>query len=322
MSGFEVGNAEGRQLSVKDGHTTVSAVVNTYNHKRYISKAIESILGQTLRATEIIVVDDGSTDGTEEHVRREFGDRVRYCYQSERGIGASRNTALRLASGEWLAFLDSDDYWAPRKLELQMAALAARPTVAMVACIGVECTPDGTVLGQLGLPEPFSMEAVRSELRRRCIFCSSGIMVRRQTLEDVQGYPEDLMFGEDLVTFARIAAGYEIAAVKTPLFYKVQLPRGLSSRPDAVLRDGMISFRRCREALGRQTWPERWLDGMAFRQSEAQLFFHTGWLYAAKRARHDAAISVLRGLAHWPFLTWWQYRSLYWLLARLLGREG
>jgi glycosyltransferase involved in cell wall biosynthesis len=300
----------------------ISAVINTYNHKGYIGKAIRSILSQTLLPDEIIVIDDGSTDGSEEYVRQEFGDRVLYFYQEERGIGASRNAAIRVARGAWIAFLDSDDYWAPEKLEMQMSAARNQPRAVMVTCIGRECTPDGTILGELGLPRPFTMETVRAELRRRCIFCSSGLLIRRDVLAKVGGFPEDLMFGEDLVTFAKVAADHEIIAVDQPLFYKTQLPRGLSSRPDAVLRDGLISFRRCKEALARRSGAGRWFDAIAFRQSEAQLYIHTAWLYAARKERGKAVRFITRGLIHWPFLTVWQYRSLYWLGAKLVKERG
>ena len=146
--------------------------------------------------------------------------------------------------------------------------------------------------------------------------------MRRDVLDLVGGFPEDLMFGEDLVTFARIAAGFEIGAVHRTLFYKTQLPSGLSSRPHAVLRDGLISFQRCKEALARRTWPGNWIDMGAFRQSEAQLYFHTAWLYIGRRDKRKAAIAVIHGLTHCPILTIWQYRAVYWLCGHLLQRSA
>jgi glycosyltransferase involved in cell wall biosynthesis len=109
----------------------ISAIITTFNCETYLGQAIESILNQTVAADEIIVVDDGSSDGSAELVRR-YGSRVLYLWQSNRGPGAARNLGIRVAQGELLAFLDSDDLWLPRKLELQMAALDRDPDIDLV----------------------------------------------------------------------------------------------------------------------------------------------------------------------------------------------
>src|ERR1700694_44105 len=96
---------------------TITVVINTYNDRVHIGKAIQSVLDQTVPAHEIIVVDDGSSDGTEDYLRKNFGDKLIYHYHPNRGLPASRNVGFDLSSGDWLAFIDSDDYWAPDKLE-------------------------------------------------------------------------------------------------------------------------------------------------------------------------------------------------------------
>lgn len=98
----------------------VSVIIPVYNCERYIAKAIESVLSQTYRPIEIIVVDDGSTDGSAEVVKA-FGSSVHYCYQANNGIGAARNKGINLARGNFLAFLDADDLWVEDKLMQQMA---------------------------------------------------------------------------------------------------------------------------------------------------------------------------------------------------------
>lgn len=308
-------------MSTAEFRTSVTVVINTYNDRKHVGRAIRSVLNQTREPSEVLLIDDGSTDGTGEFVRNDFGDRVRYHWHPNRGIAASRNLGIHLAAGEWIGFLDSDDYWAPEKLDLQLSAAREAPGAGMVACVGLVCTPEGAIVGKAGLPQPFTMKAVRAELRRRCILLFSGLLIRRDVMTQVGGFPEDLAFGEDLVTVAKIAAAFEITAVHQPLFYKTQLPQSLSSSPEAALSQGRISARRCREALARHSWPGNWLDELAFRQSEAQLFFHTAWLYAGIHDKRKAALAVIRGLVHWPFLTMWQYRSVYWLCARLLRRE-
>jgi glycosyltransferase involved in cell wall biosynthesis len=100
----------------------ISVIVPVYNGEKYLAAAIDSVLCQAYSATEILVVDDGSVDGSAQ-VAQGFGDRVRYFHQPNRGIGAARNRGIEIAKGAFFAFLDADDLWEPRKLALQMAAL-------------------------------------------------------------------------------------------------------------------------------------------------------------------------------------------------------
>lgn len=104
----------------------VSCVIPTYNGERFIGQAIESILSQAYKHYEIICVDDGSTDATASVVQA-FGDRVQYVYQDNAGPATARNSGTRIARGEFLAFLDSDDIWELNKLEVQVAYLRSNP---------------------------------------------------------------------------------------------------------------------------------------------------------------------------------------------------
>jgi glycosyltransferase involved in cell wall biosynthesis len=99
----------------------ITAIIPVYNGERYLAEAIESVSAQTYRPIEVIVVDDGSTDGTA-RVAQRFGS-IRYCRQLHGGIGSARNRGVALAKGGVLAFLDADDLWEKDKLRLQMAAL-------------------------------------------------------------------------------------------------------------------------------------------------------------------------------------------------------
>jgi glycosyltransferase involved in cell wall biosynthesis len=109
----------------------ISVIIPTYNRKDYIGDAIDSVLQQTCRDVEIIVVDDGSTDGTHERVA-EYGEKVRYIFTPNRGIGHARNLGMAHARGEFLAFLDSDDLFYPYMLELESRLLELHPDVGLV----------------------------------------------------------------------------------------------------------------------------------------------------------------------------------------------
>jgi glycosyltransferase involved in cell wall biosynthesis len=103
-----------------------------FNCEQYVAEAIDSILSQkTDHAVKIIVVDDGSTDRSGERIKS-FGDSVRYLYQENAGIGAARNTGIRLSQSGFLAFLDADDLWTPNKIQLQMEQLLERPCLEAV----------------------------------------------------------------------------------------------------------------------------------------------------------------------------------------------
>jgi glycosyltransferase involved in cell wall biosynthesis len=106
--------------------TTISCVVPVFNGERYLAEALDSVLRQSRPPDEIVIVDDGSTDGSAEVVRR-YGDRVRYVRQTNRGAAAARNRGVELSRGQFLAFIDQDDLWQPQKLELQLASFAADP---------------------------------------------------------------------------------------------------------------------------------------------------------------------------------------------------
>src|ERR1700742_1131194 len=102
----------------------VSVVIPTYNRAGKVQKAVESVLAQSLPPFEVIVVDDGSSDGTDQALREAFGDRIRYVYQANQGVSVARNRGINDARGEWIAFLDSDDLWKKDKLDWQLTALA------------------------------------------------------------------------------------------------------------------------------------------------------------------------------------------------------
>lgn len=102
----------------------ISVIIPVYNGERYLAETIQSILAQTLLPLEIIVVDDGSTDGTAA-IAQSFPTLVRYVYQPNQGVAYSLNRGIQLAQGDFLAFLDSDDLWLPEKLARQMAVLEA-----------------------------------------------------------------------------------------------------------------------------------------------------------------------------------------------------
>ncbi|MGD9255575.1 MAG: glycosyltransferase family A protein, partial [Chromatiales bacterium] len=105
---------------------TISVIIPTCNRVETLPRALDSVLAQTLSVDEVIVVDDGSTDGTADLVRASY-PQVRLLQQPNRGVSAARNRGIRKATGDWIAFLDSDDRWLPAKLEAQFRLIEQHP---------------------------------------------------------------------------------------------------------------------------------------------------------------------------------------------------
>lgn len=114
-----------------DSEDLVSVIIPTYNRARFCKAAVESVLSQTYENVEVIIVDDGSTDNTEKIISG-LNRRLKYIRQSNAGVSTARNTGLQAATGEYIAFLDSDDVWLPWKLEAQLKVLHAFPKAGMV----------------------------------------------------------------------------------------------------------------------------------------------------------------------------------------------
>lgn len=125
----------------------VSVVIPTYNRADIITRAVDSVLAQTVDDIEVLIIDDGSTDGTRALIEDIDDSRVRYlAHDTNRGVSAARNTGVEAGRGEYVAFLDSDDEWLPRKLERQLSALDGREE----GWIGVYCDVASTGLSTTG----------------------------------------------------------------------------------------------------------------------------------------------------------------------------
>jgi glycosyltransferase involved in cell wall biosynthesis len=180
----------------------VSALIPTYNRREHVFRAIDSVLAQTSPVDEIIVVDDGSTDGSAEAVRSFYGSRVTLIQQKNSGVSAARNRGIREARGEWIAFLDSDDVWFPTKLERQFEALAALGE-GFGMCF-TDCVYSGdealnrSVFQEMGFESAPEFGAVEEpakymlEKREPFLFPSS-MLIRRSLLSGNDAFDESLV---------------------------------------------------------------------------------------------------------------------------------
>jgi glycosyltransferase involved in cell wall biosynthesis len=191
--------------------------IPTYNYGRFLPHALDSVLGQTYPAREVIVVDDGSTDETPSVLAR-YKDRIRVIHQCRSGPSAARNAGVMVASGELLAFLDSDDVWLPRKLERQVQRLQTEPGLGLIHCGIEEIDVTGASFRRRldGLEGWIADELL---LMRRAVILGggSGSLIPRRVFAVAGGFDESLQAAEDWDLFYRIARRYQVGFVSEVL---------------------------------------------------------------------------------------------------------
>ena len=193
----------------------ISAVIPTYNYGRFVADAVESVLAQTYRRLEVIVVDDGSKDDTRERLAP-YLDRIRYVYQENQGLSAARNTGIRTATGEWVALLDSDDLWHPRKLELQVKYLRAHPEIGL---LGSDHMFDlhGDWPWVPNEPEDSARAVTLDYLVMSVRFSPSSALIRKALFQRVGLFDTDLRSAEDRDMWIRLADVAPVAKLWLPL---------------------------------------------------------------------------------------------------------
>lgn len=195
---------------------TVTVVIPTYNAITYLPETLKSLLNQTFNDFEVIIVDDGSSDRTQEWVGNLTDARIKGVVQINQGVAVARNQGIALASGKYIAFLDSDDLWKPTKLEKQVECLEENPDVGLVNTWIENIDEQGNYLTTVQTPESGS-NAWNQIIEENLILCGSVPMIRRSCFEDVGVFDTNLLSAEDWDMWIRIAAKYSFAVIREPL---------------------------------------------------------------------------------------------------------
>ena len=199
---------------------TVSVIIPTYNRANLVDKAIKSVLSQTYQDFEIIVIDDGSTDNTEEIIRGFKDKRVKYIkkYKKNRGISATRNIGIKVARGKYIASLDSDDEWLPDKLDKQIKILQDGPPELGVVYSN-SCYIDESGKNINKLPKPKKLEGYIYEdlLGGNYVGTPSTVLIRKECFHRVGLFDDLLNAQADWDMWIRIAKYYRFALIKIPL---------------------------------------------------------------------------------------------------------
>jgi glycosyltransferase involved in cell wall biosynthesis len=219
------------------GSTSVSIIMPTYNNRRYIGQAIQSVLEQSYANWELLIVDDGSVDDTGKVVAGIDDPRISYIYQTNKGVSAARNVGIAAAQGEYIAFLDADDLYQPEKLAIQVAHLDQNAAVGLNYVSRIEIDQDGNPVNLARLPDTASLETIVLSFP----FAPTDCMVRRSWLEKSGGFSPAFVINEDRDWYIRLAlAGCRCEGINQFLSFR-RLNSGkvfgdLPARMDDMLR--------------------------------------------------------------------------------------
>ena len=205
MTGYSSNITDTGDLNGQRGSPLVSVIIPTYNRAKYVTHAIDSVLAQTYPNNEIIVVDDGSTDDTKEALAP-YMDRIKYIYQENTGGAAARNTGIKAAKGELIAFLDSDDEWLPAKIEKQIDKFRKLPNSVGVVYSG--CYTVSQESKEILCEIPTLKGNVHNYALQRCIISSPTPLIRKLCFKKVGVFDEALPSCQDWDMWIRLSKHY------------------------------------------------------------------------------------------------------------------
>jgi glycosyl transferase family 2 len=295
----------------------VTVAVSTWNRAHLVGRAIDSALAQTFEDIEVLVVDDGSTDGTPEALAR-FDDRRLRTVRLERnsGISRARNTALALARGEWLAFLDDDNEWLPDYLSRQLALAASRPNSDVVYCRAQR--RDGRTGHDGVMPEVIREGPVFRHVLRGWLPLMSCALVRRSALREVGGLDEALKASEDRDLWLRLAQRTDFAGSSDVLVVRHMHPGAHLSRNYAFIAQdaAVLEVKWKATVLASCGW-------VAYRQWRALLVTSAQIVRAMQAADEGKLLEGLRCLGRMaPHLPWSAPSVVRGLVLAVLGPKA
>ena len=306
----------------------VSVVIPTYNRADKVRKAVASILGQSFTNLEVIVVDDGSSDGTEKTLAEAFGDRIRYYFQPNQGVSVARNRGIDEARGDWIAFLDSDDLWEKDKLEWQLKALDQYSPQCGACYTDVSFFNHSETRTMFQLAEDsyrhkdemgINPEALRLLVKpggAGMVVCLSSLLAQKDAMRELGGFDTRLLYSQDSDFMFRLAMRTGFCYVNRPLVLFDRSPVedrhvGVSSawnKLDFFLRDSQLRL----EGLMRLTKDQPPAIRNLVRRQLAAI--HSGWVnfyleaedyrMARAAATRAARLNLTLNLAMKWLLTW------------------
>jgi glycosyltransferase involved in cell wall biosynthesis len=293
----------------------VSVVIPAYNAEKYLAETIRSVLDQTYNSYEVIVVDDGSSDGTLE-VARSFEPRIKALAKSNGGPASARNLAIRNSRGAYIAFLDSDDLWTPDKLERQIALLENNPAVGLTYSEALMFTEDKGER-KVGERIGFTLNPSFRSLLFGDYIPNSTVMIRRACVDKVGLLNEsrELIGVEDYEYWMRVAKHFKMVGIPRPLaHYRIREGNLMGDGSD--INKGLnLSVAAIREI--ERLYPDLWQENQVDRQMLlAKLHVRAGFAWKRKGNWKQCAIKFKEALSHSS-----KPRVFRWIVAATLLKQ-
>jgi glycosyltransferase involved in cell wall biosynthesis len=279
----------------------VSVIIPAYNAIRYLPETLSSVFNQTFSDLEIVIVNDGSTDETERWVKQQTDPRLRVISQENKGASKARNTGILNSEGEYLAFLDSDDLWAPSKLERQVKVLDTYSDTGLVYTWVTSIDEKGVSRGRQY--KNFAEGKIWETLVfHNVLECGSTPLVRRSCFEEVGMFDETLTNVEDRDMWLRIARFYDFKVVKEPLVYYRQHPSSKGKNWPLVERSANSLLEKAFKDPPTYINPSK-LKSLK-RKSYGMVYLRLAWkpLKSSSRDYREAFKLQQQSIQYWPLI--------------------
>ncbi|MGA3079772.1 MAG: glycosyltransferase family A protein [Terracidiphilus sp.] len=290
------------------GGLSISVVMPVYNAEKYLRQAIRSALEQTLPPHEIIVINDGSTDSSLE-IARSFGSAITCISQQNRGLSASRNLAIARSTGDWIAFLDADDYWLPEKLARQAAMIQADPSIGLIYTGKTDLSLDGTTRDVQARPPQW----VTNMLPVQNYIFPTTVLTRRSLLLE-HAFDESLESSEEWWLFYSLSRITKFAAIAEPTAVYRVYPESLSNRNWKAVFDyaSIVAGRIQNDFTG--------FDKILLRCKTNSRIFANASLSQREQGSPEFLRYIVKSLILWPFPNFWPAR--YKILLKMLIQKS
>lgn len=294
----------------------VSVIIPTYNYGRYIEKAIDSVLAQTYQDFEIIVVDDGSTDNTRTIIVTKYRDKVKYIYQENKGASAARNQGLREASGDFIVFLDADDWFAPENLEYKTNILENDADVGWVYSDWYYVDEKGHLVDKASDRFSFNTRQLEGDISSELFSTGNyitmdSVLMRKTCIDKVGVFDESLPALQDYDLWLRIALSFPVKFINIQLSYSLIHLDSITFQKGVYPSAFLMIARKYENIFMKKLGKVKW------RRIKADKYNYYGLYLLKSYMRKQATKAFLQSICSFPF-----QREVYkYLLSSLLQRN-
>jgi glycosyltransferase involved in cell wall biosynthesis len=211
----------------------ISVIIPTYNRSKFLQKAINSVLLQTVKIDEVIVIDDGSSDNTKTVIQDFNNPRIKYIYQTNKGVSSARNIGMDIARNNWITFLDSDDIWDIKKIEYQINFHQNNPNILFSHTDELWLRNNQIIKQKKHQKKPFGKDCFKANLSF-CKIGTSTVMLNKEIINNIGYFDNKLKICEDYDYYLRISQRYEIGYINHKLTTKIAGHQGQLSQSDFI----------------------------------------------------------------------------------------